>query len=111
MGLRITANLQRTDYQVRFVEISERGKVGLETRGITPLPLEQALDGTEAVILALPDNRIAAVTAPIGTSLRASARTPRAAVLTLVGLVHVAARALVGGNAHPMWRRATSPGC
>jgi hypothetical protein len=70
MGLRITANLQRTDYEVRFVEISERGKSALMQRGITALPLEQALTGTEAVILALPDNRIAAVTAQIEPLLK-----------------------------------------
>jgi hypothetical protein len=65
MGLRITANLQRTDYQVRFVEISERGKSALAQRGVTPVGLEEALEGTEAVILALPDNRIGAVAAQI----------------------------------------------
>ncbi|MGA8599239.1 MAG: phosphogluconate dehydrogenase C-terminal domain-containing protein [Bryobacteraceae bacterium] len=70
MGLRITANLQRTDYEVRFVEISERGKSALAQRGITTLPIEAALEGTEAVILALPDNRISSVTAQIEPLLR-----------------------------------------
>lgn len=70
MGLRITANLQRTDYEVRFVEISERGKAVLAQRGITVVPIETALNGTESVILALPDNRIAAVTAQIEPMLR-----------------------------------------
>ncbi len=70
MGLRITANLQHTDYEVRFVEISERGKSALAQRGLNALPLEKALEGTEAVILALPDNRIAAVTADIEPLLK-----------------------------------------
>ncbi len=70
MGLRITANLQRTDYEVRFVEISERGKSALARRGITAVPIETALESTESVILALPDNRIAAVTAEIEPMLR-----------------------------------------
>jgi hypothetical protein len=65
MGLRIAANLQRTDYEVRFVEISERGKSALTQLGIHSVPVETALKGTNAIILALPDNRIAAVTAQI----------------------------------------------
>jgi D-apionate oxidoisomerase len=65
MGLRITANLQRTDYEVRFVEISERGKSALAQRGIAVVAIETALEGTDAIILALPDNRIAAVVAQI----------------------------------------------
>ena len=65
MGLRITANLQCTDYEVRFVEISERGRSALAQRGLAATPLAEALQGTEAVILALPDNRIAAVAAEI----------------------------------------------
>jgi hypothetical protein len=65
MGLRIAANLQRTDYQTRFVEISDRGKAALAARGLTATPITEALEGTEAVILALPDNRIAAVTSEI----------------------------------------------
>jgi hypothetical protein len=65
MGLRIAANLQRTDYAVRYVEIGERGKAALAQRGISAVPIATAVEGTEAVILALPDNRIAAVTAQI----------------------------------------------
>jgi hypothetical protein len=70
MGMRITANLQRTDYQVRFVEISDRGKSALAQRGLAATPMAEALEGTEAVILALPDNRIAAVAAEIEPLLK-----------------------------------------
>jgi D-apionate oxidoisomerase len=73
MGLRIAANLQRTDYAVRYVEIGERGKSALAQRGISAVPIETALEGTEAVILALPDNRIAAVTAQIEPLLQPGA--------------------------------------
>ena len=73
MGLRITDNLRRTDYEVRFVEISERGKSALAQRGIGAVPIETALEGTEAVILALPDNRIAAVTTQIEPLLQPGA--------------------------------------
>src|SRR5689334_23408270 len=71
MGLRIAANLQRSEHEVRYVEISERGKAALGQRGLTAVPLREALDGTEAVILALPDNRIAAVAAQIDPDLKA----------------------------------------
>ncbi|HMJ62008.1 MAG TPA: phosphogluconate dehydrogenase C-terminal domain-containing protein [Bryobacteraceae bacterium] len=73
MGLRITDNLRRTDYEVRFVEISERGKSALAQRGINAVPIETALEATEAVILALPDNRIAAVTTQIEPLLQPGA--------------------------------------
>ena len=61
MGLRITDNLRRTDYDVRYVEVSERGRSALTGRGVTVVPVEQALEGSSAVILALPDNRIGQV--------------------------------------------------
>src|SRR3954464_2343853 len=70
MGLRITANLQRTDYTLRCVEISDRGQSALAERGITAMPINKALEETEAVILALPDNRIGAVAAQIEPLLK-----------------------------------------
>jgi hypothetical protein len=73
MGLRIAANLQRTDYEVRYVEIGERGKSALAQLGLSAVPIETALENTEAIILALPDNRIAAVTAQIEPLLRPEA--------------------------------------
>src|SRR5690242_19519197 len=70
MGLRIAANLQESDYEVRYVEISERGKAALAQRGLTAVSVKQALDGTEAVILALPDNRIGSLTAQMDPMLK-----------------------------------------
>lgn len=60
MGCRITDNLLKTDYAVRHVEPGERGKAALAGRGISTVPVEEALEGSEVVILALPDNRIGA---------------------------------------------------
>jgi hypothetical protein len=65
MGLRITDNLRKTDYDVRYVEVSERGKAGLAERGITAVTAEEALRDSNAVILALPDNRIGRVTSEL----------------------------------------------
>jgi hypothetical protein len=61
MGLRLTANLEGSPYQVRHVEISERGKAALAGRGIKAQALEEALNGADVVLLALPDNRIGPV--------------------------------------------------
>ena len=61
MGARITDNLLRTDHDVRHVEISARGVEALGKRNLTPVGVEAALAGAEAVILAVPDNRIGEV--------------------------------------------------
>jgi hypothetical protein len=41
--------------------VSERGKAALQAKGVNPVTVEQALPGSAAVILALPDNRIGQV--------------------------------------------------
>ena len=58
MGLRLAANLKGSRYEVRHVEIGERGRAALADRGITAMDADAALEGAEAVILAVPDNRI-----------------------------------------------------
>src|SRR6185369_3854097 len=65
MGLRITDYLRKTDYAVRHVEVSDRGKAALAERGLTAITAEEALSESDAVILALPDNRIGRVTAEL----------------------------------------------
>jgi len=65
MGLRITDNLLKTDYKVRYVEVSERGKAGLAERGITAVSAEEALAQSNAVVMALPDNRIGRITSDL----------------------------------------------
>jgi len=58
MGLRLSNNLGKSDYEVRHVEIGEAGRRALAERGFQAVELEEALDGAEAVVLAVPDNRI-----------------------------------------------------
>ncbi len=65
MGCRITDNLKKTTFEVRHVEISERGKLALAARGVSTVAMEEALDGASVVILALPDHRIGSVTSSI----------------------------------------------
>jgi hypothetical protein len=71
MGLRIADNLGKTDYGVRHVEVSERGRAALASRGITCQTVDEALADSEVVILALPDNRIGRVCAELNPQLRA----------------------------------------
>jgi len=61
MGLRITDNLLKTSYLVRHVEISDSGKAALARRGVTAVELEEALGGSDVIVLALPDNSIGQV--------------------------------------------------
>lgn len=71
MGQRLTANLIGSPFDVRHVEISERGQQGLREKGIETVSLDQALAGADALLLALPDNRIAQVLAQIGPQIPA----------------------------------------
>ncbi|MBI1353179.1 MAG: semialdehyde dehydrogenase [Acidobacteria bacterium] len=71
MGLRLARNLRPTDYVVRHVEISERGREALAAEGFEAVSLEDALPGAEAVILAVPDNRIGQVARQIQGDLAA----------------------------------------
>jgi hypothetical protein len=70
MGGRITDNLLKTDHLVSHVEVSERGIANLAARGLAPRGLHEALDGADAVILAVPDNRIGRVAAEISDALQ-----------------------------------------
>src|SRR5262249_10356482 len=70
MGLRITDNLRKTDYDVRHVEVSDRGRAGLAERGITPIAAEEAVAGSDVVVLALPDNLIGRITGSLSARFK-----------------------------------------
>jgi len=62
MGVRSARNLQKSDFDVAHVEISEAGQARLkEAIGADCVPAEEALKGAEAVVLAVPDTAIRAV--------------------------------------------------
>lgn len=62
MGVRLARNLQGSAYDVAHVEVSEAGRDRLKAAvGAACVPLDAALDGAGAVILAVPDARIGAV--------------------------------------------------
>ena len=59
MGCRIADNLRhRPEYRMRYVEIGEDGLARLHQRGLEPTPRDEAVAEADAVILAVPDNRI-----------------------------------------------------
>ncbi len=70
MGCRITDNLRKTDWAVRHVEVSATGRAALAKRGLDVVSAEEALADSDAVILALPDNRIRQILSPLAPRLR-----------------------------------------
>jgi hypothetical protein len=72
MGARLAANLVRSDYDVAYVEVSEAGRARLkELVGVDCVPLEDALAGADAVVLAVPDTAIGKVASGIVPKLPA----------------------------------------
>lgn len=70
MGYRLSRNLKPSSFDVRHVEVSEAGRSRLAADlGIDCVPVEQALDGAEAVILAVPDTLIGKIAASIEPQL------------------------------------------
>jgi hypothetical protein len=55
MGYRLAANFQGSSYDVRHVEVSDAGRQRLKDGlGLETVPVEQALDGADVVVLAVP---------------------------------------------------------
>ena len=72
MGARLSKNLQGSAYQVRHVEVSEAGQQRLKDElGITCCTVDQALDGVDVVVLAVPDTLIGRLSADIAPKLAA----------------------------------------
>jgi len=55
MGCRITDNLQKTSYDMKYVEVSDRGLEQLRQRGLSATSQTEAVQSADAVILAVPD--------------------------------------------------------
>lgn len=66
MGVRSARNLQKTDFKVAHVEISEAGRARLKAAiGVDCVDIDVALADAEVVLLAVPDTAIKAVAAGI----------------------------------------------
>jgi D-apionate oxidoisomerase len=71
MGYRLAANFRSSPYKVRHVEVSEAGRQRLENGlDLATVTAEQALDGAEIVVLAVPDTHIGKVAAGIENQLK-----------------------------------------
>jgi D-apionate oxidoisomerase len=71
MGFRLSQNLKGSRFDVRHVEVSEPGRQRLATElGVSCVPAEAALEGVDAVILAVPDTLIGKVAAGIEPMLK-----------------------------------------
>jgi hypothetical protein len=70
MGVRLANNLKDSDYDVAYVEVSEAGQQRLkEATGNNCVPLDAALEGADAVVLAVPDNAIGKVASGLVSDL------------------------------------------
>jgi hypothetical protein len=71
MGYRLAANFRGSPYDVRHVEVSETGRERLKDGlGLDAMSVEQALDGADVVVLAVPDTHIGKVAASIEKQLK-----------------------------------------
>ena len=66
MGTRLARNLIGSRFDIRPVEVSEAGQARLQADlGLTCLPVEEALEGADVVVLAVPDTAIGKVASGI----------------------------------------------
>jgi D-apionate oxidoisomerase len=67
MGMRLGANLARSaEFETRRVEISPEGQARVrEAFGVDCLPVDEALDGAQVVVMAVPDTAIGKIAAQI----------------------------------------------
>jgi D-apionate oxidoisomerase len=66
MGVRLSKNLAKTDFEVRHVEVSDAGRDRLKAEvGVDCVDAEAALAGTDVVVLAVPDTAIGRVAAGV----------------------------------------------
>lgn len=71
MGTRLAGNLKGSRFDVRHVERSDAGRERLKTHlGVTCVDEDEALDGAEVVVLAVPDTLIGRVLSGIEAKLK-----------------------------------------
>lgn len=70
MGTRITEQvMDDPDYEVRYVEPAEAGQKRLAERGVSTTPASEALADSDAVIMAVPDDKIGQICEDVVPSL------------------------------------------
>lgn len=73
MGCRITNNLRRCNYEMKYIEVSERGLANLAERGLSATPQKEALRAADAVILAVPDVLIERISGSVAEDMKPGA--------------------------------------
>ncbi len=72
MGFRLTSNLLKSDYRVSHVEVGAAGRQRLKDElGVECMSVDEALDGVDVVVLAIPDTLIGKVSHEIAPKLKA----------------------------------------
>ena len=72
MGYRLASNFKGSRFDVRHVEVAPAGQARLKAGlGIECVPADAALNGSEVVVLAVPDTHIGKVAAGLGDKLKA----------------------------------------
>jgi hypothetical protein len=62
MGMRLTHNLMKSEYEVKYIEVSQAGKEKLKKKGIETTDGNETVPHADAVIFAVPDIALGKVT-------------------------------------------------
>jgi hypothetical protein len=73
MGMRITANLKKENFDVSYVESGEAGRQRLASTGITPVEMAGAVGNADVVIMAIPDVAIEKAAPGIVSAMKSGA--------------------------------------
>jgi hypothetical protein len=74
MGCRITDNMKKQSaYRMLHVEVAPAGIANLEKRGVTAVATAEAVPAADFVVLAVPDNRVEAISAQVVPLMKAGA--------------------------------------
>jgi hypothetical protein len=73
MGLRLTHNLRKSDYEMSYLEVSSEGIEKLKEKGVTVSQPNQAIPSADAVILAVPDVALEKVSSEIIPMMKSGA--------------------------------------
>jgi hypothetical protein len=73
MGCRLTDNLKKSNYLMRYVEISERGVENLRQRNLSSVSLEEGLNDADVIILAVPDRGLRKVAEQVTSQVKTGA--------------------------------------
>lgn len=73
MGLRITENLKKSNYEVYYIEVSPVGVEKLKEKGVTVTSSDEAVPLSDVVILAVPDVALGKVSADIVPKMKKGA--------------------------------------